>query len=541
MISVAQYLTEHGPSRSSRIVEAFVTAGLTPEAARQRVSRANEPVRRFPVPLLPKREAFLYLAKDRNRDNFWLNFIRDMRESGSIYAAAIDGLIARGGLIQAAQFPTISGAPVNPTKGQLHVDTIAKRLRAADFMKEVWDADEGACYQLAYSLAEGSFATMRARDLTERILLDGLREWCRRIGFASYNSIRIRGDAELKAIGPFPFDLAGPSYLLPLQGGPAKPGFVVADVFAEGMLTANQIQYFIRKSRVLKSTFGDIRVLSILVAEAFTGEALTAGHAAGIVMATPKDLFGKRVGAAVSSLCEVLKNAAKYSSSSPERLTLLLDSLFDIEGRNGNLRGVLFELVAGYLARRDAASIDMNIKATDPSSGKTAEIDVQKITHQTKSVTAIECKGKEPGGVLSLEEVETWLKKISIVKAHYREHNSLREAQHRFEIWTSGSIAPEALAKLAEEKEKRIKSPIDWKDGRAVLDLAKLEKEKGIVDALNQHFLVHPLAAVAKKLEADKAVGPIPAASVPQAPPAQNLPAPAYDFVSLDSELDRPN
>jgi hypothetical protein len=227
----------------------------------------------------------------------------------------------------------------------------------------------------------------------------------------------------------------------------------------------------------------------------------------------------------------VLKNSAKYASSSPERLTMLLDNLFDIEGRSKNLRGVLFELVVGYLARRSAASIDMNVRAKDPATGKTAEIDVQAITNHTSMVTAIECKGKEAGGVLTKSEVETWLKKVAIMRAHYREQPHLREAEHRFEIWTSGTIEPEALALLVEEKAKRVKAPIDWKDGQGVLEIARLGKEKGIADALYQHFLAHPYAEVAKQLEADQA------AAIAFATPAQStaltsLPAPAYDFIA---------
>lgn len=103
MTTVAQFLSDHGPSRSSLIVEALVASGLSPVAARQRVSRASKPVLRFPVPLLPKREAFLYLAKDRNGERFWQNFLRDLRETNSVYAAAIDGFIAR-----VAVFPQIS-------------------------------------------------------------------------------------------------------------------------------------------------------------------------------------------------------------------------------------------------------------------------------------------------------------------------------------------------------------------------------------------------------------------------------------------------
>lgn len=508
--TVAEYLADHGPSRSGRIADALVASGVSPEAARQRVARVKPPLRKFPVPLLPKRECFLYLQKDRNDDHFWRNFVRDLRETNSVFGVAIDGMIARGGIIRVDQFATISAAPVLPQKGQLTAEVVAKRLIAANFLTEVQDADFGPCYQLPMSLASGGIWTLRAYGLAERIILDGVREWARKIGLASFNTIRIRGEAELRPIGPFAFDLAGPSYLLPLQGGASKPGFLVVDAFAEGRLNKDQVQYFIRKARMLKANLDQVRVLSILVAESFTGEALKAGHAAGVMMATPKDLFGNRVGVAISSLVEVLKNSAAYAAASPQRLTQLLDNLFEIEGRAGNLRGILFELVAAYLARRDAVSIDMNVIARDLESGERAEIDVQKVTNQASSVTAIECKGKIPGGTLTLTEVEEWLRKIRIIRAHYRGHRELHEAEHRFELWTSGTIDHDALQLLTQEKAKRTKSPIDWKDGAAVLALARAGREKGIADALHQHFLKHPLADVSIPIDMTEASAPPP-------------------------------
>lgn len=142
------------------------------------------------------------------------------------------------------------------------------------------------------------------------------------------------------------------------------------------------------------------------------------------------------------------------------------------------------------------------ILAKDPKTGKTADIDVHAITHQNSSVTAIECKGKEPGGILTLSEVEEWLDKIPIFRAYYAQHSLLREAEQHFEIWTSGVIAPDALAKLEDEKERRLKAKINWKDGKAVLALARAGKEKAVADALNQHFFRHPFAEVAEQLEA---------------------------------------
>jgi hypothetical protein len=519
MTSISEYLHKHGPTRSSNVVAALIASGLSPEAARQRVSRVRPPVRKFPVPLLPKKEAFLYLQEDRGNERFWDNMMRDLRLSGSVFGAAIDGMIARGGLIKVEDFNVISSATVKPQKGQLFVETVAKRLIAAGVMKEIHEVDMGRCYLLIPMIGYAPSSVQRARDLTEKVMLDGLREWARKIGLASYNAIRVRGDADLKPIGPFAFDMAGPSYLIPLQKTVGKPGFIVADVFAEGRLTVDQVAYFIRKSKILASNLKGMGCISILLAQEFTGEALKAGHAAGVILATPKDLFGRKVGAAITSLVEVLKNAAAYASSSPERLTQLLDNLFDIEGRAGNLRGILFELVTAYLVRRDGGSIDMNITATDPDTGKKADIDVQLVSNQASHVVGIECKGKEPGGTLSLDEVETWLKKAAIWKSHYRNHNSLYAANLRFEIWTTGTIAPDALALLEKEKVKRTKIPIDWKDGEAVLDISRKGKEKAITDALRQHFMAHPLAEVAHEL-----------ATIP----------PAWDFIATVGSAPRP-
>jgi hypothetical protein len=91
---------------------------------------------------------------------------------------------------------------------------------------------------------------------------------------------------------------------------------------------------------------------------------------------------------------DTLKNVAAYASAeSPERIIGLINDPSEIEGRNGNLRGVLFELLAAYLARRDAVSIDMGVRARDPETGNFADIDVLQVTHQSVSVTCIECKG----------------------------------------------------------------------------------------------------------------------------------------------------
>lgn len=522
MKSIVSYLEQHGPTRSAKLVSMLVDQGIAADTARQRVARLRSPVFKFPLKLLPKNESFVYLAQQRNTEEFWDNFVRDLRETNSVFGFAIDGLLARGGAVPRDQFAVICGGPANPMQKQLNAERILETLTKASFLETVvWSDQQVVRFK-------GGGAYFPSRDMGEMILLDALREWARKLGFASYNLLAIRREPDLQPIGPFQFDIAGPSYFNPLSEG-GKPGFFVADVFSEGTLTEHHIRYFIRKVSVLRSMKMGVKLMPMLVAESFTGAALTAGHAAGISLATPTILFGRRAGAAMSSLIQTLRNAAAHASAdNSDRLVRLLTDLTEIEGRAGNLRGVLFELMAAYLARRTAVSIEMGISARDDATGKKVDIDVLKVTQMSAEVTCIECKGKEPGGKVSLLEVEEWLAKIPTIRAFLADHRSLREAAQVYELWTSGTFEADALALLQREKTKRKKVNIGWKDGADVIAIARAGKEKAMADAFDQHFRRHPLAEVSLAVEENpppfgipltddlfKKLGPAPYGGVP--------------------------
>lgn len=506
---VVRYLRRYGPARSRRIAQSFIDQGVKPEAARQRLSRAHQRglILRFPIPILPRRESFFYLQAQRTTEQFWTHILRDMRETHSVQGMAIDGITARGGFVTQADFAVVGAAYAYPQAGQLMTNALARSLLAAGFIHDKTSGQAGPGYILdtGFGLALSENA-MRARRLTEAIILDGMREWARNVGLTGYNSIAIRGEPGNKPVGPFSYDLWGASWLLPLYRGERKFGFFVADVFADREITLHDLQYFIRKARISRSALPDAGVVAMIVAERFTPEALTAGHAAGVLLATPAHLFGRRVGTALLSLVETLKNAAAYASSSPERLTRLLDDLSEIEGRAKNLRGILFELMAAYLARLTAVSIDMGVIARDEN-GRTADMDVVAFTHQRSAITVIECKAKEPGGILSLAEVETWLAKLPIMRAHYNNDPYYREAALKFELWTTGTIAPDALERLQREQQRRTRTPLNWKSGQEVLQLAREGREKAITDALYQHFIGHPLTEVASNAQAEAPQG----------------------------------
>jgi hypothetical protein len=86
------------------------------------------------------------------------------------------------------------------------------------------------------------------------------------------------------------------------------------------------------------------------------------------------------------------------------------------------------------------------------------------------------------------------LRRIPTFRAHLIRQQRFREAAISFEIWTTGTFTDDALALLEFEKPKRTKTPIAWKDGTQVAEIAKGAKEKAIREALYEHFLKHPLA-----------------------------------------------
>ncbi|MFW8609896.1 hypothetical protein [Rhizobium beringeri] len=491
---VEEILKEHGPSRSSFITGLLKSQhGINDVNARKQLSRARGEILRFPVPLLPKREAFFYRKSQRTTEQLWTNYLDALRETGSVYGAAIDAMNRRGGLIPAAEFPVISGAPLALSK-QVSTSRVAETLIAAGVLEQFNAEELGDVYKTKRPEIIGFDPDgFKSRQLAERIILDGLREWARRMGFGSYNKIVIRGEEAPRLVGQFMFDLTAPSYLSPLMNG-KNNGFFAADVFAEGIFDEHAIRYFLRKSALLKATSQKSgQALTMLVAEGFTGPALTAGRAAGVILATPGTLFGSRVATALLSLTATLRNAAAIAVENPQRITRLLDDLNDIQGAAGNLHGVIFELITAYLVRNEGTSVDVGIPARDPQTGKAADIDVLLVCGKA-AVTGFECKARQPGGTVSIEDVDDWLRRIPTFRAHIVKETRFREAKISFELWTTGTFEPEALLKLQREKQTRSKTPIDFKDGAAVSAIAKAAKEKSINDALNQHFLKHPLA-----------------------------------------------
>ena len=338
----------------------------------------------------------------------------------------------------------------------------------------------------------------RARTIAEGVLMDGLREWTRKLGLASYNAIEIRNAERAPKFSTFHWDLSGPSYLLPLVSvgrDGRRPGFFVADVFCDGTLDVPNIKYFLRKVRMLKAMHRVVSFMPVLLADGYTKEALRAGKAVGIIMATTRNLFGDVVAHALNSLIGTLTRAAAVAASNPDRVIGLLKDLSAIEGAAGNLRGALFEMIVGYLVREvEGNTIDIGEIVRDPEVWRGRRN--RRAAHKGTSgmlVLRMPCPPTRRPGSVPMKS-PSGLRRLTASGDSTAPKKRFQGCRFGFEIWTTGLFDDKALALLEKEKAKRKRIKIDWRDGAHVRDYAKLASHKAILDTLDEHYFKHPLS-----------------------------------------------
>lgn len=498
MTTVESILLADGPALSSDIARKLVAQGCSADVARQRISRAGPHVRRLKGLVFPRNARFLYHEKHEGTERYWTALARDIREASPAYGPALAALQARDGVVPLEQFAIISGSPIRQ-QGHVSSETVLQRLEAVHLVErgELQGVGPVVALRADGHLGSPNFQRLRARLVVEKMLLLALRDWARRLGVASYDKIEIRGETDrLPTFGTFNWDLCGPSYLVPIvrreRDGRPKPGFLVGDVIAGAAVDEHAVAAFIRKFSLSSYLKNLPPFMPVLVADGYTQAAFNLGRTHGIMLATPKNLFGRDLAIGLATLLETLSKAAAVAVAKPEVIGELFDKLSSIEGADRNLRGSLFELVVGHVVQaRFGGSIDINhLLRYDTFK---AELDVRRVV--AGEVWIYECKGYQPDHLIDAPEVETWLtEKVPGIYRATKAEDRFNSSTVHFEFWTSGGFTDAAIAALEAARDRTKRYVIGWKDGREVRsELAKLSSS-GMTAMFDQHFLKHPIA-----------------------------------------------
>ncbi|MGK2908343.1 MAG: hypothetical protein ACSLE1_00830, partial [Sphingobium sp.] len=235
---LANILKTLGPCLSTELTEYLVTQrGMSPAAARQRVSRGAPQIKRLAYLPFARKARFLYHQDEYASPYYWDRLYAAILATNGPYARALGAVQARE-VVPLEHFLGACGAPIAQKK-QLSALTVLERMVDANVLVKHALPGLGMCvmskkkyehHQL--DLNELAAAT-RSRLIAEGVLLDSIREWLRRLAMVSYNTVRTRG-AEMPRMGTFAWDLTAPSYLTSvltrLKDKGVKSGWVVCDV-----------------------------------------------------------------------------------------------------------------------------------------------------------------------------------------------------------------------------------------------------------------------------------------------------------------------
>ena len=253
MVSVEDILRRIGPALTTELIAEMAKDGVSPDAARQRIARADDfTIKRLAGLRFPHNARFLYLDDQFGDKTYWQALERVFREHGKSYWAAVTGLKARGGICPRLFFDGVSGSPLARSR-QLSPQRIFDRLSAINLLEEVHDDASGESYVKfrPHEYGTDSIPQIRAHLVAENVVLHGMKEWFRRTGFGSFDKLRVRGEGDPPVVSSITWDLSAPSYARPLVSpsgnGGLKPGFIVCDVNMRDVLSEDAVAAFVRK------------------------------------------------------------------------------------------------------------------------------------------------------------------------------------------------------------------------------------------------------------------------------------------------------
>ena len=499
--SIKPLLKSHGPCLTSELISHMVANGVSPSAARQRITRSQWDYKKLAGLRFAKNARFIYLDEQYGDQKFWNAIERAFKLNGKSYWGAITGLAAKGGRCPKYLFPNICGAPLN-RKGQLSPDLILERLCAINMLEERNDGDQEDSYisfkPFYYPVSNS--AESKAIFLAEFAALHAIKDWARKLGLGSYDKFKIRGSDDPPLVSGIAWDITAPSYIRPLvsaRDGKLKPGFFVCDINLASTIDDDQVELFIRKYDMAASLTNVSPIVAFLVGD-FTSSAFDKAKSAGIIATTISNLFGSEISKALKDLIKLLSDTGATASINPKHLEKVMAQLTKIEGAASNLRASLFELVVGGLAKDVMDGfLRTGVEKVHRPSGRKMEIDVLLDKNEEKKSIVIECKAKIPGSQVGLDDVQKWHSdRAPLIYETLKQESHYLDKEICFELWTNGTFHPSALSWFESQEKKSSADKLSLVDGSKLKEYASKAKNKTIRKILDDHYFRNPFTKV---------------------------------------------
>lgn len=347
---------------------------------------------------------------------------------------------------------------------------------------------------------------LKARLLTESVLMKSLSQWVRHNGIISYDTLRTREEIDsdqAPCVANFDFDVTAASYLNPLlqfsRSGEIRPGFFVCDMLLGCKLSLVHLQPFITKCRSINSLRNSPRCLFMFIADEYSEEAFLEMKRTGIIPATPENLFGKEFADALFQLRDLVGSITLSLKNNIAAIDDIMSKLTNIAGVTNQLQGDLFEYIVAETVRIDSKDVEVG-KICKSLKGETAECDVLSVNGYAK-ITFIECKGYKPYSTVRHEDVKKWIGKQVPVFFSYAK-KEYPNAEINVELWTTGKLCDdsrESLRKFQENNLTNQRYNITVMEPHDVRKRIKATWNDALIRVFEKHFLSYPEKIVRRK------------------------------------------
>jgi hypothetical protein len=474
MTVIKNILSEHGPMISKDLVTRLsVIESIGINTASQRLSREKDLERL--AGFFKSNQSLIFLP-EQQEDGEILKFLaKQMELHGKKYWYALNAVRFHSGTIGRSFLETYSSYPIVPLASHFTFDEIMRK-----FVEEKVLIANGEEYSFAPRLRFQGLNYFLSKTLEQIKLhvLDNFKEQSRNIGLVSYDSVSI-----LDEYGGFRWSFKGVSPLKALKTG-SKFGFVLGDILLGRPTRKKDVEFFIKKLEIVQMFKGAPKIMPILIIDNLDNEGFNYLKEKGIVIGLIDQLFGETYAKTLNDLVTILTNAAASLAKNPNKyLELIAELRKHSNGLLKNIKGALFEYVAGHYYVFKGASIEMGWEIYENNANH--EMDV-KASFSDKIIIS-ECKGRI--SKVTVSDINNWAKhKVPAFRAWINKQEVHKYKDIEFEYWASSGYDDDAIKRISElHLEKKNKSLV-FLGPNEIMQRAKEMRNKKLQKTLDNFF-----------------------------------------------------
>ncbi len=476
MTPIEYILLDNGPMISSELARKLAkTESISINTASQRVSR--EPNLERLDGFFKSNQQLLFLPKQEENGEVLKLLAQQMELYGKKYWFTLNAIRYHAGSISRVFLETYANYPIKPLVSHVTFDEVMQRFVTENI--------------LVYGLNNYSFSPrLRYKGLNHFLsntletiklnVLDNFKSQAQNIGLVSFDSGELFAE-----YGNFRWAFKGVCPLKGLKNG-LSFGFVLADILLGRPTYKKDIEFFIKKIATVQSFRNASRILPVLLVDSLDKDALMTLKEKGVIIGFIKELFGTKYAETLNDLITILTNAAASLAKNPNKYLELIAELRKYnDGLLKNIKGALFEYVAGHYYIFKGASINMGWEIFENNA--LHEMDVMAIFGDR--VIVAECKGRI--SPTPIEDVNNWIrKKVPAFRVWLEKQEINRNKKMEFEYWSSAGYTEDALNRIedirAEQQQK--KHAVVFLEPKEIMERAKEMKNKKLQNELNTFF-----------------------------------------------------